>query len=88
MKLQKNWWLTLIRCCHTILLQVILRLSFLMHETLAVQDLDNVTFPYFEVMCEELGCPKDEKFFSFMMFPKHKQQTSIASTLTITILRM
>ena len=59
-----------------------------MHETLAVQDLDNVTFPYFEVMCEELGCPKDEKFFSFMMFPKHKQQTSIASTLTITILRM
>ena len=37
----ENWLLTLIRLCHTILLQVKLRLSFLVHGTLAIQDFEN-----------------------------------------------
>ena len=81
MKIWRNWLLALIRRCHTILLQVTLRLSVLVHETLAIRDLD-IIFLCFEVLHEELERPEDQKFFSFMIFSKHKQKTSIVSTLT------
>ena len=58
------------------------------NKTLAIQHLDNIFTPYFEVVREELGLHEDQNIFSFMMFSKHKQQTSIVSTLTRATLRM